>query len=263
MNIINQYRQRIYPQSERISQGQFTNYHSSESVNNLTQIVPRSVKNNFSDRFQTNQLNCHQITLKYHSQSKKIIISAAGLFSTVTLENFFKIGIFFVLIFGLNYIKKQLLLQTAFLPSIILQLSNIILNLIIIFCFVCLVILGFKFLLDIFGRMTLYSERENFLVTYSLFGIKKANALIIPSDEIIRLDKYLLDSDRNSHLEIVTEQASYPIFSNPHFLVTSTEIDWLAREISDWLSVPIQIVPILTEREIKNALCDRDRFFSD
>lgn len=196
-----------------------------------------------------------KIILKYDFHLRKIIIPPAGLFSSVSFHNIFKIVLFSIFIFCFNYLKKQLLYEKYFFNNIILQLSNIILNLIVIFLAICLAILWFKFLLDILGKMTLTVDRQDFSVTYSLFGIKNKKSLIIPLQNIIRIEKYQLESNKNSHLEIITEGESYTIFSNPHFPVTSTEIDRLGNVISNWLNAPLKEIPSLTEPELKNAIC--------
>lgn len=202
-----------------------------------------------------NKLHHSRIVLKQDFSLQKVIVSAAGLFSRVTFYNSFKIGLFSIAIFCFNFLKKQLFFNDFWFGNLILQLYHIILNLIIIFFAICLIILGFKFLLDIFGKMTLTIDRQNLLITYSLFGINKQNTSIIPLQTIIRLEKYRTSSLHNSHLEIVTNEKSYPLFTNPHFLITTWEIDWLAWKISNYLNVPIKEIVSLSESEIKDTIC--------
>ena len=209
-----------------------------------------------------NKLHHSRIVLKQDFPIQKIIVPAAGLFSRVTFYNSLKIVFFSLVIFCFNYLK-QLFFNFFGFGNLILQLSQIILNLIIIFFAICLIILLFKFLLDIFGKMTLTIDRQNFSITYSLFGINNHNTLIIPLKEIVRLEKYQTSSFHNSHLEIFTNKESYPLFTNPHFIVTSLEIDRLAWNISNYLNIPIKEIISLSESEIKDTICHIEQLSYD
>lgn len=249
MSTNSQYRDWVCASQESISQDCF----SSDICDR--DIPEQLAENNDETKVKESKLHHSRIVLKQDFPIQKVIVPAAGLFSKGTFYNSFKIGLFSLAIFCFNFFKKQLFFDNFWLSNLILQLSQIILNLIIIFFAVCLIIIFFKFLLDIFGKMTLTIDRQNCSITYSLFGINKQNTLIIPLKEIIRLDKYRTSSLHNSHLEIVTNEKSYPLFTNPHFLVTSLEIDWIAWKISNYLNVPIKEIVGLSESEIKDTIC--------
>lgn len=181
----------------------------------------------------------------------QIIIPSAGIFSKTTLNNLIKITIFTFTLFLIKYLKNNLIVN-----NIIFQLLNLIFGIIIVFIIICLSILLFKFLLDIFGRMKLSIDIQKFTITYDLFGIKNHRSQTISLKDIIRLEKHSLPDKTNTYLEIITKKQNYIITNNPHFLVTFSEIDLIGDTISNWLNISLTEITDLTSEELKKAICD-------
>lgn len=200
--------------------------------------------------YQSNTYNS-PIIFKQDFDFLQIIIPSAGFFSKTTFNNLIKITIFTFTLFLIEYLKNNLIVS-----NVIFAVFNLILSLTIAFIIICLSILLFKSLLDILGKMKLSIDKENFTLTYSLFGFRNHRSQIISLKDIIRLEKHNLPDKNNSYLEIITKQQNYIISSNPHFLVTSSEIDSIGDIISNWLNISLIEITDLTSEELKKAICD-------
>lgn len=191
------------------------------------------------------------INFQQDFDSLQIIIPSAGFFSKISFDSLLKITIFTFILFSLEYLKNNLIVS-----NLIVQLLNLILSIAIAFVLLCLSILLFRLLLNIFGKMKLSIDRQKFTITYNLFGIKNHRSQIISLKDIIRLEKHNLLDRTNSYLEIITHKENHLISSNPHFLVTSSEIDLIGDTISNWLKISLTEITDLTSEELKKAICD-------
>ena len=234
----------------------FTNHNFYRGSNNRYAFDFRHKKHYANNVYFSNKFPKSPISFQRNSDLLEIIISSAVIFYNITFYNLLKIIIFTFSIFITEYLKSILIAT-----NIIFQLLNWLFNGTIAFLVFCLLILLFKLLLDIFGKMKLSLERTKFAITYSLFGIKKHQSKICNFKDIIRLEKHYFNPGTNSYLEIITHRKNHIISNNPHFLVTSSEIDLIGDTISKWLNISLTEITDLTSEELKNIICEAQQSF--
>lgn len=209
----------------------------------------------FDSIYRADNFDARKIIIERDYNLLKITISSAGIFSTVTFYNLLKIVCFIAAIFVINYFKNNFLFQRFFTKTILLPIQVFLYITIAFFSF-CLLILLFKLLLDIFGKMKVTIDDKHLAIACSLFGIENHKSQTIDVKSIICLEKHDFPFPDNSYLEIITERQNCIISNNPHFLVTSSEIDFIGETISNWLNISLVEIRDLTQEELKKAICD-------
>ncbi|MFN6527992.1 serine/threonine-protein kinase [Nostoc sp. ChiSLP03a] len=161
-----------------------------------------------------------KILLNKNANFIDIIIPGAGLLSIQTLT-------FIILYFFILFIMSIPLLSGDWSSLLrgILFISPV------AFILICICV---------FGRKRLYINRQQIYLIYKIFQLERHNPLPSSRQEILRLD--INKSEYNRYrLTIWAGIKKYVISSNELdiFTVTLLELDWLAHELSDWLSLPI------------------------
>ena len=95
-----------------------------------------------------------------------------------------------------------------------------------------------KFCLGVFGSMRLRITSQRIYLFYELFGIKRQSPMPSLRKDVYRLEKVSQSKDK-SYLVIWAKNHKYQISNNPNFILTNSEIDWLAYELSRQLKLPI------------------------
>lgn len=93
-------------------------------------------------------------------------------------------------------------------------------------------------LLTLFGRVRLYLDQQQISQTYELFGFKYRRSRPVPIQEIYRLELQYLGATK-SRIVIHAGTQEYQLGSYSH--ISEQELNWLAHELSELLSVPIQV----------------------
>lgn len=240
----------------------------------LTNWLDRVTKPNISERFTSakealQQLdNCHlhnnliptqtkaktehinqppdsKIVIKKSSEYIEIDIPSAGLFSDITYRNLGFLAICVVLIpLFLNFFIAiqyyQIALEDIIWLSHLLWLLILIVKILWLSMVISLpIIFIIRFFLGIFGVMKLSINRQKISLVYKLFGIKLNIPKASTRTSIFCLEKYYNQFIDRYYLKICTARQKYEISNNPHFPVTSLEIDWLAIELGEWLNLPV------------------------
>lgn len=92
--------------------------------------------------------------------------------------------------------------------------------------------------LGVFGSMKLRINSQRISLIYELFGVKRHSPMPSLRKDIYRLEK-ISQFNGKSYLIIWAKKQKYQIAKNPHFVLNSSEIYWLAQELSKWLDLPI------------------------
>jgi hypothetical protein len=103
-----------------------------------------------------------------------------------------------------------------------------------------------QILFTLFGQVWLHLDQEQISLMYQLFGLKYYRPRPAPRHQIIKLERTQTSYKTGSKGQRVEVKPQINIWAGTKKfriggggLLSETELDWLAHELSDWLGLPI------------------------
>ena len=201
-----------------------------------------------------NQPHNSKVLLQKNSKNIRIAIAPAGLFSQVSYSNLAilaALSLFLRLLLPAFFLTNKYVPQEtpeALLGDYIMWLLTLIVKSLSFITLAATILYLIKFFLGLVGSMQLSINNQRIAIFYKLFGIKRYSPLPSPRSDIYRLEK-VSQSNNKSYLRLWTSKRTYHLAKNEYFPLTSLEVDWLGRELSNWLKLPL-----LEEYEIAQTI---------
>ena len=189
-----------------------------------------------------NQPSKSQVLLRKNDKEIQVNIPPVGLFSITTCANLLIFSVITLFIpvlprFFMDTSHNQAALENMGIDYLVwfLKLIGQVFTLGII---VAITFFLIRVCLGVFGLMKLRINSQRIFLIYELFGVKRHSPMPSLRKDIYRLEK-ISQSNGKSYLIIWAKKQKYQIAKNSHFTLTSSEIYWLAQELSRWLDLPI------------------------